>query len=62
MLDIRKWEICPLLGKPEYGGYQDVLGWSRDGNKILIREYNNFENSDYASEYLVKSKDSRDAR
>jgi len=55
-LDVRKWEICPLLGQPEYGGYQDVLGWSMDGNKILIREYNNFENADYASEYLVKIK------
>ncbi|MDR0276198.1 MAG: hypothetical protein LBI48_12870 [Burkholderiaceae bacterium] len=54
-VDVKKWEICPLLGKPDYG-YQNILGWSRDGNKILIRDYNSLENADEAFEYLIKIK------
>jgi len=54
-VDIKKWEICPLLGK-EYDGYHVILGWSNDGNKILIRDYDGWESPDYAAEYLIELK------
>ena len=53
-VDVKKWEICSLLGKPDDYGYYHILGWSKDANKILVREYSNWERPKSADEYIIE--------